>query len=54
LFGGFWAVGAETIIGKWPYDVKAIEAYRCRKCNLIIFRYEKQNKKGNKQLAGLF
>jgi len=36
-------VGAENIIGKWYIgifnELKAVEAYRCRKCKLIIFRY---------------
>ena len=42
--------GKEIIVsGGYPYNIVNVEAYRCRKCNLIIFRYEKQNKKGNKQ-----
>ena len=36
LFGG------EIIVSKgYPYHITNVEAYRCRKCKLVIFRYGK-------------
>jgi len=38
--GGFVALGAETIVSRgWPHSITNVEAYRCKKCKLIIFRY---------------
>lgn len=40
--GGFVALGAETIVSRgWPYPITNVEACRCKKCKLIIFRYGK-------------
>ena len=42
--GGFVAFGAETIVSRgWPYPITNVEACRCKKCKLIIFRYAEEN-----------
>jgi hypothetical protein len=39
---GIWR--GEMIINRgYPYPIDNVEAYRCRKCNLIIFQYGKTN-----------
>ena len=38
---GFWSFksGEKIVSGGYPYFPQNVEAYRCKKCKLIIFKY---------------
>lgn len=38
---GLWS-GQLIINGGYPYNIQNVEAYRCTKCQLVIFEYEKR------------
>jgi len=43
LFGG------EIIVSRgYPYHIVNVEAYRCKKCKLVVFRYEVKGRKRTK------